>query len=161
MKRFLSRWLDQPWPVVPYAPWFFVAALVGRFVILAGDGDPIPFDHILGVWGYPVWLALGIICPLMLVAAWWMIFQKQGRWTYAGFWVRFGADLGMVCALAAFILGYREAETELMTHLDDAHLMALTLLGSIWVFLCLSVVRDVWVLVKVERAASHVRRTDE
>ena len=157
MRRSLTRWVDHPWPVIPYAPLFFLAAFVGRLVILAGGGEPIPFDHVLGVYGYTIWLWLGIICPIMLGASWWMIFRKAGRWRYAGLWVRFGANMGMACALAGFILGYRESERYLLTRLDDAHLMALTLLASIWVFLVASVVRDVWVLALTERIAHQVR----
>ena len=161
MRRSLSRWADHPWPVIPYAPLFFTAAFLGRFVIMVGGGEPIPFDHILGVWGYPIWLWLGILCPIMLGASWWMIFRKAGRWRVAGFRMRLGADTGMACALAAFILAYRESERHLLTRLDDAHLMALTLLSSIWVFLAISVVRDVWVIVQNERIAHRVRNAGD
>jgi hypothetical protein len=157
MGRFLSRWADQPWPIVPFAPLFFFAAFAGRFIVMAGGGEEIPFDDVLGVYGYPIWLWLGILCPVMLVASWWMIFKKSGRWRYSGLWVRFGANMGMACALAGFILAYQAEERALLTRLDDAHLMVLTLLTSIWVFLVVSVVRDVWVLVLTERVAHGVR----
>lgn len=146
----------RPWAVLSFAPFFFTAAFVARFVVLSGPGEDIPFTATMGSWGYPTWFALGIFCPIMLLISWRLV-RRGGSSLYPGLWLRLGADLGMAFALAAFILAYWSEHVAEQSALDDSHRLGLALFGSIWAFLATSVVFDVWRITAQNAIAKQIR----
>jgi hypothetical protein len=148
----------RPWQVLSFAPFFFSAAFLGRFVVLAGPGEGIPFETVMGSWGYPAWFALGIACPPLLLVSWRLV-RRGGHYLYPGLWIRLGADIGMAAGLAAFIAAYWLEHVKPRGILDDSHLLSIVLLGSIWCFLVTSVVFDVWRIVALSNVAARIRRS--
>jgi hypothetical protein len=149
----MSECPPRPWGVLPFAPFYFTAAFLGRFIILAGPGGKIGFDQ-LGGWVYPAWFALGMVCPFMALAGW-LLTRRGGHGMYPGLWLRLGADVGMAAGLAAFLMAFA---TEHQID-DDPNLLAIGLLSAILAWLAVSVVWDVWRIVDQNRIAARIRKS--
>jgi hypothetical protein len=145
----------RPWGVLPFAPFYFTAALLGRFIIVAGPGEDIGFDQ-LGGWVYPAWFALGMVCPFMALVGW-LLTRRGGHHMSPGLRLRLGADVGMAAGLAAFLIAFAAEHQPLID--DDPDLLALGLLSAILAWLAVSVAWDVWRIVDLGRIAARIRKS--
>ena len=145
-----SHW----WPGLPVV---YLFAFGGGVRILAtSSGPPIQFEVWPGHWAEPAWGAMIVLCPLMAVAAWWLIERSRRPWSsLAGLWLRLGADTGLFAALMTFhiatVLTYVSGNSE-------SRIMSRYMVGAVLVFVFAAVVRDMWVLAITERLAKRLRQ---
>lgn len=140
---------------VAFAPWLY--AFIWGATLRIGVTDrypPIPF--IAGPLVERVWTILALVCPLLALAAWWLIdHSKWSRATLAGIWVRLTADIGLAAVLVTYhvsvVLNPRSPPSE-------ARIFSRYLLGAIVMFSIMLVARDIWVIRRTEKVARGMRR---
>jgi hypothetical protein len=143
---------------VPYSPLLFGGTFVGTLSSLTTPfGQTIPFtDIVIGAgwtFGYWMWFLVGVLCPVMWAFGSWMIYVQKDGWRYPGYWLRLGADAGMVAVTAGFLVAYASSAAP-----GADQRLGFILMGINLCFMLLSTARDVIVISVTDRVASHMRR---
>jgi len=105
-------------------------------------------------WVSELWRVAGFAAPLLCLIAWYLINKRTGSQRLAGLWVRFAGDFAQATALTTFLI-IRFADSPIN---DDAHVYLMNIDVGVLVFVVMLVLRDVWILVKVEEIAAHLER---
>lgn len=135
-----------------WQPYLHPAVLIGCLLTLAfGDRDMIPpVDH----WDW-LWLAAGIVSPLLGFASIWMMKTKTGRARYRAFWLRLAANLGIITAMTVYEIARFSTE---IRHPIEYHPIVDTVFISAIAFMTVVVVRDIRFLIVVEKVAALIYR---
>lgn len=147
----LNSWLSRPWALVPFQPILFFFLFVGTIHVI-GFSIPNSMEIAVGHVTYHVWAALGVGCPPLLLVSWLMIRFGNSHMIYAAMWLRLGADMGQLFALAAF----GAARLAYITSYGEPGLYVVFITAACLLFLSLLVVRDVAKLILVERVARRL-----
>lgn len=138
------------WARVPFQPILFLFMFVGAILIVVFDVTTPAFDATAGgvFWQ---WILLSLICPPMALAAWTLIRFHSGKARYFGLLIRFGADVGQLASMSAFL-------TVVADDLDTiaSEVYAAQLFTAVWWFLVTLVIRDIWKLALTERVATAI-----
>lgn len=142
---------DLAWQPYLYTAVFFGAMLT----MIVGDSDTVPpVDRIDATW-----LVFGVLAPAMGFVASLMVRIGHGQVRYSAFWLRVGANVGLIAAL----LTHQVATMDLdrlhpmsLSH-DRLHPMSLSLMVSCLIFLVVLIAKDLHFLVVAERVAQKLR----
>src|SRR5512139_1120906 len=145
----LWRWCEQP---ESFHVMLFVFLLAGKVWILATGEHPLAG---MGPVVRMAWTVLGLACPLMVFAAYALIYGTAGRSRFLGYWLRLGGDAGQLFLLPIFIVGFL---THPMGFSDPEHVFAASLMVPVLVFVTFMTVRDALLLAKVEQLAHMIER---
>ena len=138
---------------VAFTPWLYLF-LWGAAIRLGFSDQYPPVPFVGPSWSDHVWTTLAVVCPMLALAAWWLI--DHSRWnkaTLAGIWVRFIADIGMMTV----ILTYHMSVVLNNKPLTESRIFSRYIVGSCLMFMILVLARDVWVIRRTERVARKIR----
>lgn len=148
----LDAYYGGDWRPVWFSPilYLFIWGVVLRLWLYPGDQlrftGIIPWEHY-----YDLWIGLGFGCPILAVAAWWLI-RVGGRCKVFGFGVRLGADVGMFSWLLAYHLTVMANNP-----INETRLVSRYLVAAVMIFVLELIVRDAWAIRVNERRARMVR----
>ena len=149
-----SRYLmHSAWPLIAFQPvlYLFVWGACIR-IWLDKSYKPPAFEKLFGTSEfYHVWMSIGLITPIVSLAAWAMIRFCSGRVRFNGMWLRLAADIGMFTCLLTYHVALMMTVSEV-----NARPFARYLQGATLIFVLLLVIRDVWTLVLTERLARYI-----
>lgn len=153
--RRIEQYLDhKPWPIVPFQPVLFLFLWAASIRLLLSNRPPPDFTHIAGGPGfYNLWLGMGIIGPMMALASWFLVKKRSGRTRFIGMWVRLGGDIVTFTSVLTYhvslALEYWGTEERIYARYAQ---------GAVLVFMMSLIVRDIWMLILVERLARDIHR---
>ena len=145
---------DRTFGRVAFQPILYLVLWAAAIRLGLSDYTNIPFREVLTGWTEALWEALSIGCPPLAGVAWWMIVHRPPRAKLAGHWLRLSADIGMLVAVLTYHVATVLGQSQWR---DDATIYSRYLTGSVILFLAVLVVRDVWVLVTINRLAAGIR----
>ena len=154
VRRANVRLNSDPWSAVRFQPilYFF---MFGAAIRLWHKGtEPAAFEEILQADIYSMWLFLAVASPLAALTAWWMTKKLSGRWRYIGMWLRLASTIGAVTVMMA----YHAVSAFSGRDAGETQIFARYMVGSILIFLCALMIRDVWTMVITERVANQIHR---
>src|SRR5512139_3821164 len=139
----LWRWCEQP---ESFHVMLFVFLLAGKVWILATGEHPLAG---MGPVVRMAWTVLGLACPLMVFAAYALIYGTAGRSRFLGYWLRLGGDAGQLFLLPIFIVAFLTnrsmlptTPTHLMAFSDPEHVFAASLMVPVLLFVTFMTLRD-------------------
>lgn len=152
----------RQWPLVAFQPilYFFIFGASTRLWI---DPDsPVNFSYILGSEDdsrqyYGIWLALGILGPIISLASWLLVTKCNRRLRFIGLWLRWAADIMVFAMFLSYHVTVAVADT-ISHESSEEHIFARYGQGSVLFFLACLLIRDIWTLVLTERMASQIHR---
>jgi hypothetical protein len=106
---------------------------------------------------YYAWNVLIIGSPLMVAAAWALSHHRRGGCRVLGFWFRLGGDLGVLAALVALIA---TRYIVLRGNIGDSPIFALIMLAGFSALVATWVVRDIGVIILLEKTARQLHRAE-
>lgn len=161
--RKVSAWFVAPWRVVPAQPVLYLFIwIAGLHVIATPNNTQIGFSEAgLDERVYHWWNALILASPVMVAAAYVLIFHTHGHLRIAGLWVRLGGDVGVVSALAALIWTRILILAPEPNQIGDGLLFSLIALTGVTVFVAMLVVRDVGAIILLERLSRRLHSWDK
>ena len=140
-------------------PIIYLFLLLGTFHIIVVDPRPGGIGDIaVEWWASLAWRILAVMSPLLTLLAGWIISNRRGMTRLFGLWLRMAGDLGQFCALGTFLIG-RFIEDD--NDYDDPQILLTYGLVGVIVFVGMLVLRDVWVLIKVEEITRELDRLDQ
>jgi hypothetical protein len=154
--RWLFGWADgftDTWGALPAEPILYFFMLTGLLQIMV-----FPRSSTGGVtdggWISGLWKVSGVVSPLLCLVAWYLINKCRGQQRLVGLWVRFAGDFGQATALGTFLL-IRLTNSPID---DDAHVYLMHIDVGVLTFVLMLVLRDIWILLRVEESAAHLTR---
>ena len=102
-----------------------------------------------------MWAWLMLTTPVYVIVAYALIMHGVGRLKVFGLWLRLGGNVGIMLGVGAFVtarLRYHQFEP------PDAAFFALIMLSGVLAFTCSLVVRDILVLIKLDKLACVLER---
>lgn len=146
---------ETHWCRVPFQPILAFVLWAAAIRIIVTDGlPPYRVNILIGEPGEHIWAGTAVAAPMMLWVAWWLI--RKCRWprsTLAGMWMRCGADTAMF----AVVLTYHLANVLTMpAALRQETVLSRYLTAAILLFQLMTIARDVWALMLVERLAKTI-----
>lgn len=146
---------DKDWRTVVFQPllYFFVFGASVRLAFVT-TFEPIHVHAVLpnAPFGYALWLALGIVGPILALHSW-LFIRHGGRLRIMGMWLRFSADVSVFTCLLTYhlaaVLTYAPTESRIFSRY---------VIGAVMIFVVELIVRDVWALRLVEQRARRMRR---
>ena len=139
---------------VAFAPWLY-AFVWGATIRNWWDDSYPPIPFIAGPAVEWVWTAMALLCPVLALAAWWLIdHSRWSRATLAGIWLRLTADIGLAAVLLTYHISVVTNATRPNT---ESRIFARYLLGACVIFAFLMVARDIWVIHRTENMARKIR----
>lgn len=152
-----SRFTDD-WGTLPAEPVLYFFMLTGSIQIIATQShQALPAVHPDATWVSVGWRIITLISPLLAALGWWLVNRRTGQTRLFGLWMRFAADFGQAIGLVFFLI-IRLANTPVD---DDAHVYLMHLSMGVLCFVVMLVVRDVWILRRVQEIASYLDRLDD
>lgn len=154
--RWMFGWADRftdTWGALPAEPILYFFMLTGLLQIIITP-RAVSQSTLTPIWISDLWRISGLVSPLLCVLAWYLVNKRTGRARLMGLWVRFAGDFGQAIALAVFLV-IRSTSFPVD---DDAHVYLMHIVAGVLFFVCMLVLRDVWILVKVEEIAAHLER---
>jgi hypothetical protein len=158
--RWMFGWAERfadTWGALPAEPILYFFMLTATLQIILTPRPATGAPSATPVWVSDLWRTTGLIAPALCLIAWYMINKRAGRARLAGLWVRFAGDFSQAIALSIFLV-LRIANTPVD---DDAHVYLMHVVTGVLVFVAMLVMRDVWILLKVEEIAMHLSRLSE
>lgn len=139
---------------IPFQPVLYLgiwAAVI--HMVFFSDLPEIPFESV-GPWVRVTWMVLALVCPPLSLLAWWLI--SQSTWhksSMAGLSLRLGSDIGMFASVLAFHLAV------VVTHpmQTKSDILSRYIMAAVMVSVFTLVIRDVWSVLAMERAALIIR----
>lgn len=158
--RKVSAWFVAPWRLVPAQPVLYLFIwIAGLHVIATPNNTQIGFSEAgLDERVYHWWNALILASPVMVAAAYVLIFHTHGHLRIAGLWVRLGGDVGVVSALAALIWTRILILAPGPNQIGDS-LFSLIALTGVTVFVAMLVVRDVGAIILLGRLSRRLQHS--
>jgi hypothetical protein len=161
-ERRVPRWLfgwanrfSDTWGSLPAVPVLYFFMFLGTVQIIA-TSTPGQVLH-APYWVSMLWRGSALCSPMLVVLAWYLVTHRAGRQRLFGLWMRFAGDFGQAIALAVF-LTMRLAYTPVH---DDAHIFLMYIVGGVFTFVTMLVIRDVWILRRVQEIAAYIERLNE
>lgn len=161
-RRFLNageRWFGSGlWHHVAAQPLiFFFLWCAALRITFTEDFPHIRFQQVFAPWVEGVWLATGLLCPVLALVAWWLIVGSSwSRSSLFGLWVRFGADLGQFTALLTFHVAV-VMTSPTMPGVTEARIYLRYALAGVMAYVAALVVRDVWAIMSTNSLARRIR----
>lgn len=127
-----------------WQPYLYTAVFWGVVLtVIFGDGDTIPpIDRI-----DQAWILFGLISPVVGFAASMMLRLGQGQIRYSAFWLRIGANVGMISAISTYLLAV----------VTQPRPMTVTTYMAAVIFLTVLIVKDSHFLIQTEQVAKQIR----
>lgn len=152
-QQFVYRYQANDWRPVFFQPVlaFFIFGAGLRLAI--SPDPPPPFEATVGLWFYDVWLAMSMVCPLMILAAW-RLLKRGGRARVMGLGMRLAADIGIFTVL----LAYHMTVVRLIP-ISETRLFSRYVIAAVMVFTLELIVRDLLAMAAVERVWRRTRGT--
>lgn len=133
-------------PALPLSPLMFVLLSVFMVSSTRGGTDGGILQH---NGTFIAWLWLTTTAPVLLTASWIMLQKMHGLVRYWGHWIRLSADMSMMFAVMAFDV------TRTSEQVDNIWFRAVVVVGLLSL-----VLRDIWRIFHIERAAVELARED-
>jgi len=133
-------------PRPSFRPLLFLFLFGASIRLWALDMTPVAVDDLFGAGTYQVWLAIGIVSPLLALLAWWLIHYRRGAQRYRGLWFRFAADSGMFTAILAYHLAVVAANP-----LTESRIYSRYIVGAAMVYMLNLLLSDIVSLFVVEK----------
>lgn len=158
--RWLFGWTGQfadSWGTLPAVPVLYTAMLLGTLHITVARHGTVVGEISTPAWVSDVWRVSGFISTLLVVAAWYLVTHHPGKPRLFGLWLRLIGDFGEAIALSVFLLirlHYAPID-------DDAHVFLMYIVGGVFTLVCMLLVRDAWILLRVQEIAARLQRLDE
>lgn len=150
-------WADRftdTWGALPAEPILYFFMLTGLIQIIATPKASTGQITDTPIWVSDTWRISGLVAPLLCILAWYLVNKRTGRQRLFGLWVRFAGDFGQAIALTVFLI-IRSTNVPVD---DDAHVYLMHLLTGVLAFVVMLVLRDVWILLKIEEISAHLTR---
>lgn len=161
-RRFLNageRWFGTgAWHHVAAQPIIFFCLWCAALRITFTEDFPhIRFQQVFAPWVEGVWLATGLLCPVLALASWWLIAGSSWpRSSLFGLWVRLGADLGQFIALLTFHVAVVLTQSSLQG-VTEARIYLRYALAGVMAYVGALVVRDIWAIMSANSLAKTIR----
>lgn len=152
----LFGWADgftDSWGALPAEPILYFFMLTGILQIIITPVAAATVTH-TPVSISDTWRVSSLVAPVLCLLAWWMIHKSSGRIRLAGLWVRLAGDVSQLCSLTVFLV-IRLTYTPIN---DDVHVYLMHVMMGVAAFVLMLVLRDLWILLRVEEIASHLER---
>lgn len=139
---------------VAFTPVLYACVLGAALRLWSSDDYP-PIPFVGPRWTNDAWTLLALICPLLALAAWWLIDHSTQVWaTIVGIWLRLAADIGMFSVLLTY---HMSVVTNIRSTGSEARIFSRYIVAATIFFTLYVVTRDVWVIHRTERLAQKMR----
>ena len=145
IRNLIVRYQSDDWRPVFFQPVLAFFMFGAALRLLIEQSAPPPFEAVVGSWFYNVWLMLGMLCPPMILSAWFLI-RHGGRATVMGMGLRLAGDIGLFTMLMA----YHMTVVRLIP-ISETRLFSRYVVAAVMVFTLELVVRDLLAMAVVER----------
>ena len=145
VRRLIQRYQADDWRPVFFQPVLALFMWGAALRLLVEQSAPPPFEKVVGVWFYNVWLALGLICPLLILAAWFLI-RRGERGIVMGMGLRLAGDIG----LFTMLMSYHMTVVTIIP-ISETRLFSRYIVAAVMVFTLELIVRDILAMALVEQ----------
>lgn len=145
VSRLVHRYQSDDWRPVFFQPVLALFMFGAALRLAVETSAPPPFEKVVGLWFYDVWLSMGLLCPPMILAAWFLI-HRGGRARVMGMGMRLAGDLG----LFTMLMSYHMTVVTLIP-ISETRLFSRYVVAAVMVFTLELIVRDVLAMALVER----------
>lgn len=151
--------IGKEWPLIPFQPILYLFIWAAAIRLWVNPNSPPAFDifveqeHTNQFYG--VWLAMGIIGPMLSLYSWFTISKMSGRMRFIGLWTRFASDVMVFTTVAAYHIA-----AALTDGFTETRIYARYIQGAVLLFTFILIVRDVWTLILTERIAGRIHRDE-
>lgn len=145
VRRLIQRYQADDWRPVFFQPVLALFMWGAALRLSVEQSAPPPFEKVVGVWFYDVWLALGLLCPAMILTAWFLI-RRGGRAIVMGMGMRLAGDIG----LFTMLMSYHMTVVTLIP-ISETRLFSRYVVAAVMVFTLELIVRDILAMALVEQ----------
>ena len=149
-----NAYFSSSWAPIRFQPILYFFMFGAGIRLLHKGTEPHTFEEVLRSDLYGAWLGMVILAPVVALLSWVMIEKLSGRWRFIGMWLRLTSSIGSLTVLTVYhaVIAFHQGDT------GETQIFSRYMIGSILIFVCSLLIRDIWTLVITERLAGRIHR---